>query len=323
MPDGVDISVIIATHNRARILDDTLRHMAQLDHEGINIEFAIVDNNSTDETSDVIERARQYLPIRHLFEASPGQNYARNRALADVPLGEIVVFTDDDIRPCRDWFGIISSACRRWPQYDVFGGRIHPIWPDEHRPQWTEIRLIQELGFAYHDYADHEAPYAAEMYPSSGNLWTRRRALSNGIRFDESIEWHPGNRIMATETIFLKHLIENGRRVMHCPEAIVGHKITAEQVSLLYVLKRAYSWGRGMAHIRGLCRKRTLRRNRTWWYCMRYGAIARLGVKLATSMTAMAVGRPRSAMHAMQWLGFNVEQLRLAPYCNERKWAGG
>jgi glycosyltransferase involved in cell wall biosynthesis len=43
-----DISIIIATHNRCSSLRKTLGYMAKLDREGINAEFIVVDNNSTD-----------------------------------------------------------------------------------------------------------------------------------------------------------------------------------------------------------------------------------------------------------------------------------
>jgi glycosyltransferase involved in cell wall biosynthesis len=308
----INISVIIATHNRAQVLDDTLEHMAEVDRQNLNAEFVIVDNGSSDSTGKVIEKHKEFLPIRHLFESKPGQNCARNRGLLDGALGEIVVFTDDDIRPHDDWLQVISSSCQRWPQYDVFGGRIYPLWPSKEMPNWTHTRFIQELGYAYHDYAQSEGLYELGRYPSSGNMWMRKQVFADGTRFDESIAWHPRNQIMATETIFLKNLTEHGRRIMHCPAAIVGHKIAPSQVSLLYILKRAYSWGRGTAHLTGLCKQDIFERHPTWWYLMRMAAIGREGIELGASLSTLAFGEPVWAMYAMQWLGFNVEQLYIA-----------
>jgi glycosyltransferase involved in cell wall biosynthesis len=313
MSDKPDISVVIATHNRAAILGDTLKHMTELDRKDLNVEFVIVDNNSTDNTKGVIASFADRLPLRYLFESKPGQNYARNRALADAELGDIVAFTDDDIEPNRDWFQVIRSASGRWPQYNVFGGRIFPVWPDSNKPGWTEIRVVQELGFAAHDYADHEELYESDRYPSSGNFWVRRSLMDEGYRFDEAVEWSPTNRIMGTETIFLRHLVKNGQRVVHCPSAVVGHKITTEQVTLANLLKRAYSWGRGMAYLREFCRGKMLQETPWLWYFLRVAAIIRDSLMLAVSMVALAWGRPQRAISAMQWLGFNVELMGLAP----------
>lgn len=308
----IDISVIIATHNRSLILKETLRHMAGLDRSKLNVEFVVVDNNSSDATRSVVEEYSAGMPLRYLFEARAGQNSARNRGLSDAPLGRIVAFTDDDVLPCTNWFQDMASAARRWPDYDIFGGRIHPIWPSQDRPKWTDIRLVQELGYAYHEYSSKETPYRTGDFPSSGNMWMRRKVFEGGAKFDESMAWHPGNRIMATETMFLMNAARNGHLIMHCPKAIMGHRIEQSQISLSYILRRAYSWGRGMAHLRGICKERTYIRHPVWWYCMRYAAIGRQGLELAASMSTLAMGQPAWAMYALQWLGFNVEQLALA-----------
>jgi glucosyl-dolichyl phosphate glucuronosyltransferase len=307
-----DMTVIIATHNRAAMLRETLKHMARLDHEGIDVEFLVVDNNSTDDTKAVVEDCAGEMAVRYMFESKPGQNCARNRALADGRLGRIVAFSDDDIRPGKDWFRIVLGACERWPQYDVFGGRIVPLWPESGRPGWTDIRAVQELGFAYHEYSQDERLYEDGKYPSSGNLWFRGTVFADGTRFAESVAWHPRNRIMATETIFLKGLAEKGYKMVHCPDSVVGHVITADQMSLSCLLKRAYSWGRGTAHVRGLCRRETLDSHPVWWYFLRYAAVGRMTMELAASMSSLVFGEPRWAMYAMQWLGFNREQIRLA-----------
>ena len=47
-----DISVVIATHNRAEILRQTLESMAKLNRDNLSVEFVIVDNNSTDRTKE-------------------------------------------------------------------------------------------------------------------------------------------------------------------------------------------------------------------------------------------------------------------------------
>lgn len=50
MSNNTDISVIIATHNRAAMLRETLESMIRLDREGLSDEFVVVDNNSSDHT---------------------------------------------------------------------------------------------------------------------------------------------------------------------------------------------------------------------------------------------------------------------------------
>ena len=63
MAGDLDISVIIATYNRADILAETLENLSRLDRDDINAEFVIVDNNSCDQTKDVIANFSISLPI--------------------------------------------------------------------------------------------------------------------------------------------------------------------------------------------------------------------------------------------------------------------
>jgi len=77
------ITVAICTWNRARLLDQTLNHMRNLQiPPDVDWELLVVNNNCTDQTDTVIERYEGDLPIRRLFEARPGLSHARNRALA-------------------------------------------------------------------------------------------------------------------------------------------------------------------------------------------------------------------------------------------------
>ena len=315
--NDLDISVIIATHNRDSILSETLERMVRLDRSGINVEFIIADNNSSDKTKDVAMKFSERLPVRYLFESKPGQNCARNKALAQNQLGKIVAFTDDDVNPDKNWFQSIVSVSRRRGDYSIFGGQIYPIWPKVNLPRWTKNHFIQQFGFAASEYANSECLYARNQYPSSGNFWVRREIITNGRRFDESIEWHPKNRIMATETTFLRGLSQDGYRMFYTPEAVIGHKITAEQLSLAYLIKRAYSWGRGAAHIQPLCRRALLDRHPGLWQLIRIGAIARLTFNMAVSVVPTVLKKPQKSIQAMQWIGYNIESIRIAKVQND------
>ena len=54
-------SIVIATHNRARDLEETLASLASLRPDGA-WEVLVVDNNSTDDTRAVVERAAATFP---------------------------------------------------------------------------------------------------------------------------------------------------------------------------------------------------------------------------------------------------------------------
>jgi len=84
-------SVVIATRNRAALLDGALASLrAQIGAP--QIELIVIDNGSSDGTRAVAERHG----ATYLFEAQPNRALARNAGLA-VAGGEIVLFIDDDV----------------------------------------------------------------------------------------------------------------------------------------------------------------------------------------------------------------------------------
>ena len=99
----INISVIIPTYNRAETLRQTLGNITRVDGNGLSVELVVVNNNSSDHTKDVAAAFSDRLSIVYLFEPKPGKNCALNKVLNEIRLGELVVFTDDDVKPNPDW----------------------------------------------------------------------------------------------------------------------------------------------------------------------------------------------------------------------------
>ena len=116
------ISVVLATRNRANILDVTLGHISRQRVDD-NWEIVIADNGSSDHTPDILARWRGDLPLRGVCVEEPGKSRALNAAL-QLATGDLLVFTDDDIIPRADWLQRTAAAARAWPGHSVFGGRI-------------------------------------------------------------------------------------------------------------------------------------------------------------------------------------------------------
>src|SRR5205823_5197216 len=71
----LDATVVIATYNRARFLDETLSSIRELCvASGRTWEVIVVDNNSSDDTRAVVERHAGDFPValRYLFESRQG-----------------------------------------------------------------------------------------------------------------------------------------------------------------------------------------------------------------------------------------------------------
>src|SRR5438552_13767885 len=109
------ITVLIATFNRAAVLSGTLQALTRVERTGIDCSIVIIDNNSSDNTAEVVKEFETRLPISYLREPSPGKSCALNKALRECALKEIVVFRDDDVTPARNWFREIVSSVKKWP----------------------------------------------------------------------------------------------------------------------------------------------------------------------------------------------------------------
>src|SRR6202021_1989861 len=100
------VTIAIPTHNRARILRETLESLNAIAiPDAAAIECVVVDNASNDETPEVVDAAAKSsarFPIRRVFEARQGSSFARNRAV-DEARSEIIAFIDDDAIADREW----------------------------------------------------------------------------------------------------------------------------------------------------------------------------------------------------------------------------
>ena len=127
-------SIVIATYNRAAVLKDTLASVSQL-HPGAPWEVIVVDNNSPDNTRQVVEAAASSFPVPliYAFEREQGRSAALNCGFR-LASGDIIVTTDDDVRVDPDWLNRIDAGLER-QQCDYVGGRVLPVWEGP-TPRW-------------------------------------------------------------------------------------------------------------------------------------------------------------------------------------------
>ncbi len=307
-----DISVLFATYNRAAELRRTLERMCAIDRSGLDVEFVIVDNNSRDETSEVLAEFSRRLPLRSLFEPRPGKNCALNRALDQVELGEIVLFTDDDVDPAPDLFQAIRRATDDHPDSSVFGGRVRAVWPAPVVPGWATHPGIHGWGFASLDLGEEACEFPERRFPSGPNFWVRRSVFADGRRFNEELGPRPENRIMGSETSFLKALRDAGHRILYCPRAVMGHRIEPEALTPRAIRRRAYRIGRTSPHIMGVRHSDLLARHPRRWRWARRFSLVRYLLQLGCGFLYWNRDRRTLAtVAAIRGLAYNREALRL------------
>ena len=134
----MESSVVVCTRNRAPLLEKTLESLATqtLDHS--HFEVLIVDNASTDSTSDVAARwqAARRFTCRYVLEERVGLNHARNRGVREAR-GRVIAFIDDDARAEEEWLDRLLRALEEERVCGV-GGRIKLDWQSP-QPRWLTV----------------------------------------------------------------------------------------------------------------------------------------------------------------------------------------
>ena len=134
------VTVAICTWNRARLLEQTLEGLRGLQvPAGTDWELLVVDNNSTDDTADVLRHFEGRLPLTAIPETRQGHSHARNAAVVRAR-GELLLWTDDDVIVDPGWIAAYVSAAAAWPEAAFFGGTVEP-WFATAPPDWLARHL--------------------------------------------------------------------------------------------------------------------------------------------------------------------------------------
>src|SRR6476661_4397128 len=102
------VSVVVPVYNGEGDLPDLIECLRSETYPPHRVEYLIVDNNSRDRTSTILEtfsdsgRERD-INIRHLTENQIQSSYAARNQGIRASTGEIIAFTDADCRPESDW----------------------------------------------------------------------------------------------------------------------------------------------------------------------------------------------------------------------------
>jgi glycosyltransferase involved in cell wall biosynthesis len=243
----MDLSIIICTYNRARSLVDTLQALLIQDTPpSLRWEIIIVDNNSRDNTRDVVKdfADKSAVSLTYVFEPRQGQSHARNRGLK-IARGEIVAFTDDDVIPEKTWVAKIVMAVDHH-HVDGIGGRTLPKW-EAPVPRWLKgnphiwwcIALLDSEKFASLSWP--EVKGGAQIW---GANMAFKRSLFHDVGCFNTGFGNVGNKLYrGEETELIRRALQKGKKLVYDPQLTVYHRIDANRMTKKFFRKVAFDSG--------------------------------------------------------------------------------
>jgi len=275
----MNITIILCTYNRCETLSKALASIAVSNvPESIQWEVLVVDNNSKDQTREVVESFCHNYPgrFRYLFEPHQGLSYARNAGVREAE-GRILAFIDDDVTVESSWLeNLVASLYRS--EWSGCGGRVLPQGTFS-RPSWLGLEGRYALApLAIFDLG----PEARELRepPFGANMAYRKEMFQKYGSFRTDLGRCADSMISNEDTEFGHRLIAGGEKLRYEPSAVVYHPVPNNRLQREYFLE--------------------------WWFNKARSDIRQLGVPSSTR--CFVVGIPlylfrRLVVWTVRWIG--------------------
>jgi glycosyltransferase involved in cell wall biosynthesis len=234
------ISIIIPTYNRAKMLGITIESFVCQNYPKDQYEIIIADNNSKDNTKEVIEEWQMKLPatIKYIFENKQGVHYARNTA-AKYAKGEILYYTDDDMIADQNLLSEILKPFLLDDKVATVTGRVLPKW-EVSPPQWI-------LKYCNNDLLSLNDPKEDLIIaPYDCNVFSCHQAIKRDVLFEAggfNPENTAGEWIGDGETGLNIKIKDLGYKFAYNGKSVIYHMISPTRMTQGYLNKRLANQG--------------------------------------------------------------------------------
>jgi len=165
------VSAVVPIYNGEADLPELIECLRSQTYPPEEVEYLLVDNNSSDGTKNLIETAAENSPIsiRALSENKIQSSYAARNTGIRAAKGEIIAFTDADCRPEPQWLEKLIEPFNNNSNLGIVAGEIVAL-PGKNLLEKHADR--QETLSQKHTLANAFCPYG-----QTANLAVRREAL--------------------------------------------------------------------------------------------------------------------------------------------------
>lgn len=185
-------------------------------------DILVVDNDPEAGAREVVVEKQG---VTYVHEPRPGIASARNRALAEAEGAPLLVFLDDDERPCDGWLASLLHTHATTGATGVVG----PVLSEFVAPvgRWVvEGRVFDRRRLTTGDHV--------QVAATNNLLLDLVQVRALGLSFDERFGLTGGS-----DTLFTRQLVTRGGTIVWCNEALVVDLVPPNRATRTWVLRRA------------------------------------------------------------------------------------
>ncbi|MEL7503124.1 MAG: hormogonium polysaccharide biosynthesis glycosyltransferase HpsE [Cyanobacteria bacterium J06554_6] len=252
------LSVAICTYNGALRLPTVL---ACLQRQVVSADWAweviIVDNNSSDQTAEVISAFQSAwpskVPLRYCFEPRQGTAYARQRAVAE-SRGQLIGFIDDDNLPNSSWVAEACDFAQAHPQVGAFGSHIDGQFDSSPPPDFERIQPF--FAVTHRGTQPHRYERRHRVLPPAAGLVVRKQVWLNHVPADMILLGAAAEQRLAGEDLeALSHIQLARWEIWHNPAMVIEHCIPAWRLERTYLMSffKSIGFSRHVTRMLNVC----------------------------------------------------------------------
>lgn len=185
MDSKTTASVIILTKNRAQLLEKNLLSLTKQSSQPN--EIIVIDNNSTDQTSQIIKKYQKFLPLRTLKSYASGYSKLYNFGIQKAS-GNLICFLDDDCLAGKNWLKSLIKKHQQYPN-DIIQGNTFSLPKNNlyaeimgnHYQNWLKSNLINNEELRFLDNKNLAVP--KKIIKKYGGFSTKQNLGSEDIEF--------------------------------------------------------------------------------------------------------------------------------------------
>ncbi|MEM9215930.1 MAG: hormogonium polysaccharide biosynthesis glycosyltransferase HpsE [Cyanobacteria bacterium P01_F01_bin.150] len=233
----VDFAVVIPTHDGEHRLPFVLEKLrSQLNTEHFSWEICVVDNNSTDQTAQVICQFQSHspIPIRYIMETRQGAGFARQRAMQET-CSPLVGFLDDDNIPNEYWVSAAYQFAQENPQVGAYGSRIEGEFESDIPPGFE--RLLPFFALTQRGSTPRIYDPRQRILPPSAGLVLRKQAWLDNVPKHLILSGRANGNMLTGEDIeMLSYIQQSAWEIWYNPAMQVVHKIPQVRFQRSYLI---------------------------------------------------------------------------------------